>query len=121
MSPFAEEEVAMLAQEAKRYGKRVAAHARSSESVKQCVRHGIEMVYHASLEDEEALDLLEENKDKHFVALGIGWLICPFLNASDSGITHAGAETRASPRELEGATSQRRKHDKRGVRTLHIP
>src|SRR3546814_19901791 len=41
MSPFAEEEVAMLAQEAKRHGKRVAAHARSSESVKQCVRHGL--------------------------------------------------------------------------------
>ena len=37
MSPFAEDEIAMLAQEAKRYGKRVAAHARSSESVKQCV------------------------------------------------------------------------------------
>src|SRR3546814_19599283 len=59
MSPFAEEEVAMLAQEAKRYGKRVADHARSSESVKQCVRHGIELVYHARLADEEALYMLE--------------------------------------------------------------
>lgn len=59
MSPFAEDEVAMLAQEAKRYRKRMAAHARSSESVKQCVRHGIEMVYHASFADSEALDMLE--------------------------------------------------------------
>src|SRR3546814_9017681 len=87
MSPFAEEEVAMLAQEAKRYGKRVAAHARSSESVKQCVRHGIEMVYHASLADEEALDMLEANKDKHFVAPGIGWLIRTCFNAREYGIT----------------------------------
>ena len=46
-------------EEAKRCGKRVAAHARSCESVKQCVRHGIEMIYHASFADEEALDMLE--------------------------------------------------------------
>ena len=55
-------------------GKRVAAHARSSESVKQCVRHGIELIYHASFADEEALDMLEATKDKHFVAPGIAWL-----------------------------------------------
>src|SRR3546814_18682695 len=52
MSPFAEEEVAMLAQEATRHGTRVAAHARSRESVKQCVRHGLAMCYHASFADE---------------------------------------------------------------------
>ena len=57
----------MLAAEAKRAGKRVAAHARSSESVKQCVRHGLELVFHASFADEEALDMLEANKEKHFV------------------------------------------------------
>jgi imidazolonepropionase-like amidohydrolase len=62
-SPFAEDEIAMLASEANRYGKRMAAHARSCESVKQCVRHGIEMVYHASFADDEALDMLEANKD----------------------------------------------------------
>ena len=45
-------------------GKRVSAHARSAESVKQCVRHGIEIIYHASFADEEALDMLEANKDQ---------------------------------------------------------
>ncbi len=70
MSPFAEDEVAMLAQEAKRYGKRMAAHARSSEWVKQCVRHGIEMVCHASFADAEALDMLEAAKDRHFCRTG---------------------------------------------------
>lgn len=72
-SPFAEEEIAMLVSEAKRFGKRVAAHARSAESVKQCVRYGIDMIYHASFADEEALDMLEANKEKHFVAPGLAW------------------------------------------------
>jgi imidazolonepropionase-like amidohydrolase len=118
MSPFAEEEVAMLAQEAKRYGKRMAAHARSSESVKQCVRHGIEMVYHASFADEEALDMLESAKDKHFVAPGIGWLIRTTYHAGDYGITESVATTMGYKRELEVASDSLRKMHKRGIRIL---
>jgi imidazolonepropionase-like amidohydrolase len=86
-SPFSEEEIAMLAAEAKRAGKRVAAHARSRESVKQCVRHGLELVFHASFADEEALDMLEANKDRHFVAPGIGWLVSTLYHADKWGIT----------------------------------
>lgn len=118
MSPFAEDEIAMLAQEAKRYGKRVAAHARSSESVKQCVRHGIEMVYHASFADEEALDMLEAAKDKHFVAPGIGWLIRTSFNASEFGITEEVARNMGYLRELEIASESLRKMHKRGIRIL---
>lgn len=118
MSPFAEDEIAMLASEAKRYGKRMAAHARSSESVKQCVRHGIEMVYHASFADEEALDMLEANKDKHFVAPGIGWLIRTTYNASEYGITPAVAEKMGYKRELEIASESLRQMHKRGIRIL---
>lgn len=118
MSPFAEDEVAMLAQEAKRYGKRMAAHARSSESVKQCVRHGIEMVYHASFADDEALDMLEAAKDKHFVAPGIGWLIRTTYHAAEYGITESVATTMGYKRELEIASDTLRKMHKRGIRIL---
>src|SRR3546814_17516689 len=48
---FSEEEVAILAAEAKLAGKRVAAHARSSLSVKRCVKHGFELLFHASYAD----------------------------------------------------------------------
>ena len=74
-TPMTDEEIAVAATEAHMRGKRLAAHARSCESVKQCVRHGIELVYYASFDDEEALDMLEANKHKHFVAPGIAWLI----------------------------------------------
>src|SRR3546814_8894922 len=79
---FSEEEVAILAAEAKLAGKRVAAHARSSLSVKRCVKHGFELIFHASYADEEALDMLEAHKDKHFVTPGIGRLINTRSNES---------------------------------------
>ena len=66
-----DEEVAVAVEEAKRRGKRVCAHARSSESVRMCIRHGIEIIYHASYADEETLDMLAAAKDKHFVAPGL--------------------------------------------------
>src|SRR5262245_42912194 len=72
-TPMADEEAAMAVREAKRRGLRVCAHARSAESVKMCIRHGIEIIYHASYADEEALDMPEAHKSKHVVAPGLGW------------------------------------------------
>ncbi|MGZ5527011.1 MAG: metal-dependent hydrolase family protein, partial [Methylomonas sp.] len=118
LSPISEEEIATLTTEARRYGKRVAAHARSAESVKQCVRHGIELVFHASFADEEALDMLEANKDKHFVAPGIGWLVRTSFHASEYGITPAVAEKMGYKRELEAASESLSKMHKRGIRVL---
>lgn len=117
-SPFSEEEIAMLAAEAKRAGKRVAAHARSAESVKQCVRHGIELVYHASFADEEALDMLEANKEKHFVAPGIGWLVSTMYHAEQWGISTETATKMGYARELEIASETLQKMHKRGIRIL---
>jgi imidazolonepropionase-like amidohydrolase len=44
--------------------KRGTAHARSAASVKQALRHGIDVIYHASYTDEESLDMLEAAKDR---------------------------------------------------------
>src|SRR5262245_32550610 len=52
---MSDEEVAVAVREARIRGKRVAAHARSCESIKQSLRHGIDIIYHASFTDEEAL------------------------------------------------------------------
>lgn len=118
LAPFSEEEIAMLSREAKRYGKRIAAHARSSESVKQCVRHGIELVFHGSFADDEALDMLEAAKDCHFVAPGIGWLIRTLFNAAEYGISEQEATRMGYRRELEIASETLRKMHRRGIRIL---
>ncbi|GIL05168.1 MAG: dipeptidase [Betaproteobacteria bacterium] len=117
-TPMTDEEIAVAAAEVHMRGKRLAAHARSAESVKQCVRHGIELVYHASFADEEALDMLEANKHKHFVAPGIAWLINTSYHAAEWGITPEIAKNMGYHRELEIACESLRKMHRRGIRIL---
>lgn len=117
-SQFTETEVATCVEEAHAWGKRVAAHARSTKSIKQCVRLGIEVIYHASFADEEALDLLEANKKQHFIAPGLAWLINTCHNAGAYGITPEVARGMGYFRELEAAIESMKALRKRDVRIL---
>ena len=115
-TPMSEEEVAMAVKEAKCRNKVLSAHARSSGSVKQCVRHGIQNIYHASFADEEALDMLEANKDKHFVAPGIAWLINTARHAEPWGIKPGSKVAMLYERELEMCVETMKKMHRRGIR-----
>jgi imidazolonepropionase-like amidohydrolase len=117
-TPMSEEEVAMAAQEARCRNKVLSAHARSSGSVMQCIRHGIQNIYHASFADERALDALEAVKDKHFVAPGLAWLINTARHAGEWGIKPGTPITIAYERELEMAVDTMQKMHKRGIRVL---
>jgi imidazolonepropionase-like amidohydrolase len=117
-TPMTDAEIAMAVREVRMRGKRLSAHARSCESVKQCIRHGIEIIYHASFTDNEALDLLEANRDRHFVAPGLAWLINTSYNASQWGITPEAARQMGYHRELEIAVDSLQKMRKRGIRIL---
>jgi imidazolonepropionase-like amidohydrolase len=117
-TPMTDAEVAVAVAEARLRGKRVSAHARSCDSVKQCLRHGIDIIYHASFTDEEALDLLEAKKDKVFVAPGIAWLINTSYHAAEWGITPEIAKNMGYHRELEIAIESLKKMHKRGIRVL---
>lgn len=115
---FADEELAVITAEAKGRMRTLAAHARSKESVKRCVKYGIEVIYHASFHDEESMDMLEANKDKHFVAPAIAWLINTARNAGDYGITPGTPLTDMYERELEHAVESMKEMHKRGIRVL---
>ena len=117
-SQFTAEEVRVCVEEAKAWGKRVAAHARSTWAIKQCVQLGIEVIYHASFCDEEALDLLEAHKMQHFVAPGLAWLIRTVNNASEYGLTPEVTRKMGYHRELECAVASMQALRKRGVRIL---
>lgn len=118
MSQFTEEEIRVCVEEAKAWGKRVAAHARSTWAIKQCVKLGIEVIYHASFADEEALDLMEAHKFDHFVAPGLAWLINTCHNASEWGLTPEVTRKMGYHRELDAAIESMKALRKRGVRIL---
>ncbi len=113
-----DEEVAVAVAEAKMRGKRVTSHARSCASIKQSVRHGIEVIYHASFVDEEALDMLEANKDKHFVAPGIAILYAMLNEAEAYGVSKARAVAMGYQIEWDAALESLSKMHKRGIRVL---
>jgi imidazolonepropionase-like amidohydrolase len=113
-----DEEVAIAVKETHMRGKRLTAHARSCASIKQAVRHGIEIIYHASFTDEEALDMLEANKDKLFVAPGIAILYAMLNEAEAWGITRKKAIEMGYEIEWPAACESLRKMHKRGIRVL---
>jgi imidazolonepropionase-like amidohydrolase len=118
MSQFTEEEIKVCVQEAKAWGKRVSAHARSTWSIQQCIKQGIEVIYHASFTDEQTLDMMEASKREHFVAPGLAWLINTCHNASEYGITPDVARKMGYFRELDAALKTMQSLHKRGVRIL---
>ena len=111
-------EVAAAMEEVRMRGKRAIVHARSAASVKQALRHGVQLIYHASFTDSETLDMLEEAKDRIFVVPGIG-IIHALLNESEPwGITRAKATEMGYQVEWEAALESLSKMHKRGVRVL---
>ncbi len=111
-------EVAAVCEVARSRGKRVAAHARSAESVKMSLRHGVEIIYHATLADAEARDMLEAAKDRIFVAPTIGITYTTLNEASAWGITPEIGAQLGLKRELEIACENMKDLKRRGVRIL---
>ena len=113
-----DEEVEAAMREVRIRGKRGIAHARSSDSVKQALRHGIDLIYHASFVDDEALDMLEAAKDRVFVAPGIAILYAMLYEAEAYGVTHQAALDMGYGVEWEAAQVSLAKMHKRGIRVL---
>jgi imidazolonepropionase-like amidohydrolase len=111
-------EVAAAMEEVRIRGKRGTAHARSAASVKQALRHGIDVIYHASFTDTETLDMLEAAKDRIFVAPGIAILYAMLNEAEPWGITKAQATDMGYQVEWDAALESLQKMHKRGIRIL---
>jgi imidazolonepropionase-like amidohydrolase len=113
-----DEELAAVVQVARSRGKRVAAHSTSAGAVKMCVRHGVDVIYHAALADEEALDLVESVKDRVFVAPTIGFPYTLTREADRYGMHHDAATRRHLEAELQSIIDVCTAMRKRGIRVL---
>jgi imidazolonepropionase-like amidohydrolase len=111
-------EVAAAVEEVKMRGKRVIVHARSAASVKQALRHGIDLIYHASFTDTESLDMLEAAKDRVFVAPGLAILYALLFEGEPWGFTRAKSTAMGYQEEWDAALESLTKMHKRGIRVL---
>ncbi len=115
---MAEDEVAAVCEVARQQNRRVAAHARSAESVKQCLRHGVEVIYHASYADQEARDMLEAQKDRIFVAPALGVTYTRLHEFAKYGLPSTEQSRARIARDLDATVDCMRDLKRRGVRVL---
>ena len=114
---MSEAEVAAAAEVVHAHGKRMSCHARSAGSVKLAVKYGVKVIYHANFADEEAIDLLEANKDWVFVSPNIGFTATASYEGS-KWFTEEQVIEFGFREELAGATKGLKELKKRGIRIL---
>ncbi len=114
-----EAEIAAVCEVGHSRGKKIAAHARSALSVKLCVKHGAQVLYHCTLSDEEALDMLEAKKDEVFVAPTAGMAYVTSIGEGrDYGIDAEHPVAQFFAAELETGAKNMKELKRRGVRVL---
>jgi imidazolonepropionase-like amidohydrolase len=113
-----EAEIAAVCEVGYAHERRIAAHARSAQSVKVCLKHGVQIIYHATLVDDDACAALEAAKDWVFVAPTLGITYTTLNEAAKWGITSQVAESMGMRRELDIAVKNMKELKKRGVRVL---
>ncbi len=115
---MSDDEVAAVCEVARERGKHVAAHARSAASVKMCLRHGVDVLYHATCADAEALDLIEARKDQVFVAPAMSVTWTRLHESGKHGLPSTPAMRARIERDLEMTVERMADLKRRGVRVL---
>lgn len=118
ITPLEDEELAAFVKVARAFGKTVACHARSSNSVKMAVRHGVDCIYHCDFADEEALDLLEGAKDRVFVGPAFGLVHNCTKEGAAAGITPEVCASLDLYRKFDACCATYHEIRKRGVRVV---
>ncbi len=116
-TPMSYEEMEMAVRVAKSFGKMTNTHARSIESIQNSVKAGVDMIYHAEYTDEETLDMLEEAKDRIFVAPTIG-LFHTMLHQGEPWLPKFVVEAMGIPALIEASSETHTALRKRGIRHL---
>ncbi len=71
---YSDEEVMAAGEQARESGIWLSAHAQFSKPIQQALKAGFRAIYHCTFADEETLDLMEEARDRIFVAPAVGVL-----------------------------------------------
>ena len=117
-NPMTDAEVAAICDTANNIGKRLAAHAHADSSVRQCMKYGVEFIFHASFATDETIEALERVKHHHYVSPAIAARYNTTYEAGDWGITTDVAEMIGNKRELDEGIKVMTKMHKAGIKVL---
>src|SRR5882757_6689645 len=116
-TPMSLEEIRMAVETAHSFGRKVNAHARSIASIQNCLRAGVDVLYHCEYTDEQTLDMLEEAKDRIFVAPTVS-LFHTMLYEASPWVTPEVARAMGIDALLEASKKTHTELRKRGIRHL---
>jgi imidazolonepropionase-like amidohydrolase len=114
-TPMSLDEIRMAVETAHSFGRTVNAHTRSIVSIQNCLRAGVDVLYHCEYTDEETLDMLEEAKDRIFVAPTVS-LFHTMLHEASPWVTPEVARAMGIDVLLEESKKTHTQLRKRGIR-----
>jgi imidazolonepropionase-like amidohydrolase len=114
-TPMSLDEIRMAVETAHSFGRKVNAHTRSIVSIQNCLRAGVDVLYHCEYTDEETLDMLEEAKDRIFVAPTVS-LFHTMLHEASPWVTPEVARAMGIDLLLEESKKTHTELRKRGIR-----
>lgn len=117
-NPMTDAEVAAICDTANNIGKRIAAHAHADSSVRQCMKHNVEFIFHATFATDETIEMLERVKHKHYISPAIAARYNTTYEAKDWGITTDVAEMIGNKRELEEGIVVMKKMHAAGIKVV---
>lgn len=118
LTQYDDAEVAAGARIAHEHGVFMACHARSDGSVRQALRHGFRSIYHCDFVEGETFDLLEEQKDRIFLAPAIGITYTTAYEAGPWGIDKETATVMGQFEMLDNFPKVYGEIRKRGIRFM---
>jgi imidazolonepropionase-like amidohydrolase len=114
---YSQEEVSAGVEEAHARGMTVAAHTQAAEAVKIALRAGVDVLYHCSYADDEALEMLEAARDRIFMAPAIGVIVATLEASPPPHIDMSSMKDCAKP-VVENTKRLIPELKRRGVRVL---
>jgi imidazolonepropionase-like amidohydrolase len=117
-NPMTDDEVKAIAETAQNVGKRLAAHAHADSSVRQCIKFGVEFIFHATFATDETIEKLAMARHRHYVSPAIAARYNTTYEAAEWGITTDVAEMIGNKRELEEGIKVMRKMRAAGIKIL---
>lgn len=115
---FHADELAAAHNAAQAKGVWLTAHAYTPDAIELAVKNGFRMLYHCTWADEASLDLIEEHKDRIYIAPGPGIAEADLIVAPRFGVMASPAQIEEQAETVERLKKVGSELRKRGVRSL---